>query len=301
MSYPDHNKEAVKPEQDSASTSPWTWNSIEILDSVPSGDLQTARRLWESIKDQQYDLTTPQCFVEYHRIPDAEALRKVFLDLVQRANHEGRRPVVHIESHGSPDGLTLANGDPIDWSDLQPTFHALNMATRNRLFIVVAACWGFSGIAATWKKDQRGASLRLLAGPAESTLSGDIEGAMKDFYSVLLKERSLVQALAVARKSESKLQIFAAENLFTLAWERVVRRRSRRNGDLRELTNLAIANAAVQGKPFRMPYAGIMKLVEKQDLHQTFAKFKRDFFMLGEFPEIAQEVEQLTLESVRTV
>jgi hypothetical protein len=73
------------------------------------------------------------------------------------------------------DGRDLLESDPspgdfVSWRELQPHFKRINVATRNHLLVVVAACWGFHGIRAMIDRGHDGVSPRLLAGPRRGDL-----------------------------------------------------------------------------------------------------------------------------------
>ena len=177
-------------------------DTVEIIDSIPPGEAQTARRLHDHIRDLQYDSAVMQGRVTRHSVSNGADLNELLSRLAYEAERGDSWPLVHIESHGDHDGLQLANGDLIRWADLQPRFLRLNKTTRNHLFVVMAACWGFHSIKAMLDVTDHAVSLRLLAGPAQETSSGKIEDAMMGFYNSLLRAGDIVSASEEARKNE---------------------------------------------------------------------------------------------------
>jgi hypothetical protein len=53
-------------------------------------------------------------------------------------------PHLHFEIHGFENGLGLANGDLINWSELMGYFSRINFLTKNYLVIYLAVCYGSS-------------------------------------------------------------------------------------------------------------------------------------------------------------
>jgi len=155
--------------------------TIEIIDSIPEGESQTARRLYEHVKDLQYHNDVVPLPVTLHRAATSARLRVLLSQLADHAEKNDSWPLLHIESHGDTEGIQLANGDYVRWADLQPLFLRLNKATRNHLVIVAAACFGFYGIRAMLDPFAGVASLRMLIGPTKKTMSGNLEDAMRAF------------------------------------------------------------------------------------------------------------------------
>lgn len=157
-------------------------DTIEIIDAIPEGQSQTALRLCEYVKDLQYDTAVIQTPVTVHRAATSADLSALLAQIAAHGDKNDSWPLIHIESHGDTNGIELANGDHVRWADLQPIFLTLNKATRNHLFIVIAACSGFHGIKAMLSPSHHVASLRMLIGPEEETKTGRLEDAIWSFY-----------------------------------------------------------------------------------------------------------------------
>ena len=126
----------------------------------------TQRDLWKR-RSWTFSTRIMQVPVTRHLISTAQELADVLSQIAKVAEQADRWPLIHIESHGSIEGLRLAKGDFVRWADIQPTFLRLNKATRNHLFIVMAACHGFHGITSMLDRIEDAASFRLLCGPSE--------------------------------------------------------------------------------------------------------------------------------------
>ncbi len=276
---------------------PFEANSIAIIDSIPAGESQTARRLYDHIKDVQYDPATMQCDVTHHVIANANDLSALLSKLADEAETAKRWPLIHIESHGNNDGLGLANGDFVRWEDLQPAFMRLNKGARNHLFVVVAACWGFYGIKTMIDKTDHGASLRMLAGPVEVTFSGPIEDAMKGFYRSLLTAGNIAAAVEAAQQSEPTFRIYSAEEAFVAGWKIVVRNYPKTNSAVQKKAEEIVTQlkASPGSEHPSHIHSRAKAAVRSLDLQVPFDEYKRTFFMLDAFPEVGTEIEGLVL------
>lgn len=51
-------------------------------------------------------------------------------------------PIIHLEMHGSKNGLQLTSYERITWEELQPILIELNVLCKNNLFLTMATCYG---------------------------------------------------------------------------------------------------------------------------------------------------------------
>lgn len=58
---------------------------------------------------------------------------------------ENPQPVLHISAHGSTDGLMLANGEMLKWTDLADYLAPINQSCGGRLLVCMSTCHGFTG------------------------------------------------------------------------------------------------------------------------------------------------------------
>jgi hypothetical protein len=269
-------------------------DTIEIIDSVPDDESHTARRLEEHISDLQYDDRVMRVPVTRHIVSTAAELTDVLSRLAGVTEANDLWPLIHIESHGSKEGLHLAKGDFLKWADIQPYFMRLNKATRNHFFVVMAACNGFHGIKAMIDVVDHAVSLRLLGGPAEETSSGSLEDAMKGFYSSLLRTGNLDAAADDARKSAPTFRIYSAEAAFMAGWKRAKEQFPTTAKGIQEKTEqiVTIMKKAGLALPER-PHAKVKAAIREIDMNNPFQGYRKRFFMLDLFPEVEEEIASL--------
>lgn len=271
-------------------------DTIEIIDSIPEGESQTARRLYGHIKDLQYRPTILEFPVNLHPVATSAELRTLLSQLADRAEKNGSWPLIHIESHGDIKGIQLANRDYVRWTDLQPLFLRLNKATRNHLFVVLAACSGFHGIQAMLNHSEDVASLRMLIGPADKSKSGNLESAICSFYSFLLMTGNVLDAITEAQKHEPTFRGYTADEAFILGWRKAIEDYPITNEGIQRKAEQVLTLARKSPKPVpERPHSKIKADIKSLDMNIPFENSKRKFFMLDMFPEMEEELVGITL------
>jgi len=119
------------------------FSKIVIIQSLKDNELHTGAKLHEDI-DFLNDIHERGLKIELCNIETKFEFTELIRNLTVQANNDADYPVLHIETHGSDDkkGLILSSGGYVDWNELK--FHAinLNIATKNNLLLVFAACHG---------------------------------------------------------------------------------------------------------------------------------------------------------------
>jgi hypothetical protein len=121
------------------------FSKIFIAESIPSGEDQTGRRLYQALRPLPAALTRPIQIVHVD-VPTRVAF-EAFLEDVVADISRGHTPLLHIECHGNDDGIGLANRrDFIAWHELRDYLVPINIATRMNLIVSIAACYGVFAI-----------------------------------------------------------------------------------------------------------------------------------------------------------
>ena len=93
------------------------------------------------------------------------ASRAEFLERLQLFEEEfratKRRPVLHIETHGSEEGIGVSDEEELLWPELMEALILFNRATRLNLVVVLAACHGAWAVKML-QPDRRAAAFRGL-------------------------------------------------------------------------------------------------------------------------------------------
>jgi hypothetical protein len=276
-------------------------HSIEIIDSVPTDESQTARHLYEHLLDLRSVEDNPQWDVTRHRVEASSDLFAVLDAFSKRATEEQLYPLLHFECHGSEEQIQLASGECITWLALSQSLRTLNRATRNNLIAVWAACEGFHSIKSIVGGIVQGTSMRLVVGPAEEVPAGRLEDSMKALYSALISAFDFDAAVQAAAAVEPSMHLYKAEDAFTQAYIEFFRIEALSQKSKRQ----QVEDWVTQAK--QLPgLASIPKIhhLVKQALSMTtpenlFEHNKRNFFMLEEFPELKETLAYLTLDYVK--
>jgi len=90
-------------------------------------------------------------------------------------------PILHLETHGSEDGLHLANRDLLTWEDFFDETRSINILLKNSLMINLAMCQGISLIA---KVDpMKRAPFRAIIGTLSTISESKLLEAFEIFYT----------------------------------------------------------------------------------------------------------------------
>lgn len=194
------------------------FNQILVLDSIPQGELNTARRLFEDL-DTYAKAHGPSPTIVYLRIQTADDLFTLLSQCRQRAIHDDIYPLLHLECHGDVDGFTLADGTYAPWEELKVPLTELNVSMRLNLLITVAACTG-AALAMVLRAGDRAPYWGLI-GPSRTLSAGELEKAYLAFYTTLMRTKSSSEAMA-ALEGASEAGMFAAvsaQGLFDRVWQ----------------------------------------------------------------------------------
>lgn len=120
-------------------------NAIVILDAVPDGELNTARRLREDLEDIA-SFRADGLRVRYARVQTLDHVEVSLSALLRDTRETGLLPLLHLEGHGFADesGFALPDGKHCDWSKLKELITPLNIATGLNLMLVMTTCYGGS-------------------------------------------------------------------------------------------------------------------------------------------------------------
>lgn len=241
--------------------------------------------------------------VTYHPVEEKDILRAVMLGIVAEAE-AGHYPLIHIEAHGeerppgdsgtSP-GIQLASGESVGWPELTPFLTEINRATRLRLLIYVATCFG-ADIATLVRPTER-APARMLIGPKEQISMGVLETGTTTFYRSLFQKGDGGQALRDMNEATNyAFYPFSAEWLFLQILK----------GYFNEYTTPEQIAKRAQPVFTRMIMDGAswnQAETARRQMHAFLADRKwvfdehyRLFFFVDEYPEIAERF-RMTFES----
>jgi hypothetical protein len=183
------------------------FNHVFIIDLLKESELQTARRLDESIS-----VFIPSNQRTHITITSREALLVTLQQIKLKEIPEGMRPIIHIEGHGCEQSLSLSNGSSIKWGELYDVLSEINRALNNTLILFIATCYGFhyintlSVLAST--------PTYCLISPYERITSGDIERGTSMFYKDLFETKDLDHSINNLIKHNPCFDFYNSDQFF---------------------------------------------------------------------------------------
>ncbi len=176
------------------------FNKIWIVESLSPGDLKTGENLYK-------DRVEPTCFQlnevesKFCRLESKEDFMSLLKKIQKDTKEYGKFPIIHIECHGSEQGLTMANNDQISWKELRDPLIQINMASKLNLLVVLAACNGANLIKTVSQLDR--APFFALIGPTKDVTTGSIEKNFDAFYKEFLSSYDGDKAIATLNNGKS--------------------------------------------------------------------------------------------------
>lgn len=259
------------------------FNYVVIIDSIPIGEYNTAKRLHEDL------VTTKTAFedtpgVAYVRIENLKQLTDIFYDLQKKCKIDGLLPLLHFELHGGENGIQLADGTLISWELVNIEFTKINKLMKLNLMVVFACCYGGTFIQSiTLSKP---APVWGLIGPEEEISAGNLEADFGSFYRTLYSTRSPSKAIEVLNKETSQTPYYrtTAEQFFYRVWKSYKKlefTESKMDGRLIRLREqIKLARPMIPP-----PSVSELDSVLREQEPQNFETFRNTYFMYEEFPE----------------
>jgi len=261
------------------------FNAVAILDAIPEGELNTARRLKEELEDIA-SFVADGLQVYYVRIETMESLENTISDVLRKNRESGFQPLLHLDGHGLVDetGFALAGGTSCNWSKLKDLITPLNVAMGLNLMVIMATCYGGSFARAIRTTDR--APVWGLIGPTQEVTAGQVEGSFRIFYRTFFESFSSSKALRALRESAPASIYFVttADNFFYEVWRSykknecsryMIKKRALRMYQEAKLKNLS-----------ELPSIGKFKkmLSDRSKEKELFERYRDTYFMCDLYP-----------------
>jgi len=258
------------------------FNQILVVDSIPNGELNTAKRLFEDIKTYA-SAYSPSPAVQYVRVESGDGFIQCVIKCRKDADERDIIPMLHIECHGDEDGFQFADGSLADWEELKLPITELNIATRLNLMIAVAACTG-GALAKVMRMSDR-APFWGLIGPTKILTAVELEKAYRALYLTLLSTKSPAKAVQ-AMDGATTPGLFwrtTSQGLFEKVWASYKK----------EHCNPVALESRAKRMREQLELASVLPLRTTDELKsgllahepKSFERFRKTFFMCDLFPE----------------
>jgi hypothetical protein len=263
------------------------FNGIDIIESIPDGELRTGRDLYESVVAPLAFNASPELKARFHEIETADDLLGVLADVQHRAETQGIYPILHIEAHGSSLGLGLRSGG-VTWMDLLEALTAINTACRLNLLVAMSACWGAD--ITRILHPVHPAPFWGTVGPSKEMDAGPLYGSFAAFYRSYLTAfdgKAAIDAMRTAALPQSAFMAFrSAEIMFRHVFFRYIERHS--SGEPLEARVRKIIGWIIDYDPSAEENRGEVEQwlrgrILDHEVH--FERYKAAYFMYDQFPE----------------
>lgn len=114
-----------------------------IFESLNSQEKQTGEILHnETIKYKKFQ--EPNLSTILLKVTNKSEFISLLRELKNQIKTKKLFPILHFETHGSPNGLYLSNGEEITWQELFKETREINLLLKNSLLINLSMCYGIS-------------------------------------------------------------------------------------------------------------------------------------------------------------
>ena len=258
---------------------PANFNQILILNSIPDGELNTARALQDDVAILAAVAPGGGPAVVGLRIHSAGHFVHVGAQCTQLAERDPYVPLLHLECHGSDEGLQFADGTYLRWLEVKEALTPLNIATRLNLIFVISACHGMAFASAVYPSDP--APVYAFIAASRVMEPRELLTGFHAFYERYMRTCSSIEGAQALRETSDQgtFVVLSSQTIFRVVMEGHRQRECTRDALVRRAIGLQEQARAI-GKEI--------------DLEETIAAladpgweefFRRRFFMVDMFPE----------------
>ena len=254
------------------------FNCITILDAIPEGHMNTARRLRENLIDLS-NIIDGELQVRYIRVNTLSDLRDGIQNLIDETQTNGLKPWLHLEGHGFDDesGFKTANGTYCSWENLKNIITPINVFSGFNLILILATCFGGS-FASAIRTDDR-APVLFLVGPLSEVETGHVDDGFIAFYRAFFVSSSLKDAIHALNAASPGVKYYrtSAEQFFYDVWAHYKRKMCTKK-EIAKRARRIFRNEKAK-KMFRVPSVGQIKRMFQNMEKLLFNRYRDAYFM----------------------
>lgn len=164
---------------------------IIVIQSLRKKDQETGEEVYNAfIKDKTSDIA--EFISDFKKVDNKEE----FLDYLRELNatyEQGTILTLHLETHGSEDGISLSSGELVSWKEFYDAIRPLNVKMNNLLVVVMAMCYG-AALMCYIEPEERAPFLCFVGSTREES-EHNISRGFKVFYSLYTSALDIATAL----------------------------------------------------------------------------------------------------------
>lgn len=199
------------------------WGVI-VIQSIPKGQPQTGTQLYEDLLRYK-PIMDGNIFCELINVVDKKDF-EVALSHILSKLEEGDILTLHIEAHGSVDGIALSSGEIVEWKDFYDLIRPINIALGHLLFVVMAMCSSIAMISSISVEER--APYRAFICTTREMYPNELYEGFLSFYEKFCNLLDVFEAMTALQREicdengYSPFQLLSAETVFdeTLSTER---------------------------------------------------------------------------------
>lgn len=263
-------------------------NALRVIDLTAPSELNVGKRLADDISLWS-SLGRVGVASSYHRIGGIVALRDLIQRVVWQCGIQCEVPILHFEAHGSTEAIRVGETESLNWREFLELMRTVNVATRNNLFVTMAACksaWLTLSVA-----PDKPCPFCLLIAPINDVSVGEVERGFQQFYRTLLANYDMNGCLTALNdcvvSPENAFVAVDAEELFHSAASAYVEKLCSGKARQRRLEKL-VSRAVVSGVTREIPLPDVRRNFRQKlqaDPETSLRPIFEKFMMIDLFPE----------------
>lgn len=167
------------------------FDTVHIIEALRPDDCRTGRLLFEDLEPLAIT-ARPVVTARFWSVQTREEFLEQLRSIAHDSRTHGHFPLLHIEAHGSREGIQVSSGELLTWLEFKDELTAINEISRLNLLVILAACEGAHLLSIIQPTDR--APVRALIGPTRTVTGDEIERASLAFYRTLFRVKDGVAA-----------------------------------------------------------------------------------------------------------
>ncbi|WP_165021207.1 hypothetical protein [Dysgonomonas sp. ZJ279] len=168
-----------------------TLKGIIVIQSLKDSERKTGDELNNDIL-QYNKYMHADSFVKFYNVKTIREFTNT-LNLIQKQMSKGEIFTLHLETHGSEDGIHLASGECLKWTQFFNSIRPINIKMSHLLIIVMAMCKGVAILSCI--EPEKRAPYRAFIGAHRDITEDEVARGFSAFYSSYTNMLDIVEGM----------------------------------------------------------------------------------------------------------